>query len=74
MGLNMNSTFVVFLLTVGFQYFTFKLSLFKYFTLQSNFKDYWRYDADVKKPTSLYLIQIYALNLFSKYDQIVLRK
>jgi len=40
MGLNMNSTFVVFLLTVGFQYFTFKLSLFKYFTLQSNFKDY----------------------------------
>ena len=40
MGLNMNYTFVVLLLTVIFQYFTFKLSLFKYFVFQSNFKDY----------------------------------
>jgi len=51
-----------------------QLSLFKYFTLHSNFKDYWRYDAEVKKPTSLYLIQIYALNIFSNYDPILLRK
>jgi len=38
LGLNLNSKFVVFLLTMAFQYFTFKLSMFKYFTLQSSFK------------------------------------
>ena len=46
-----------------FQYFTFDFSVFEYFTIRLNFKNYWRSEAAVNVPTCLYLMQIYALNI-----------
>jgi len=61
-GLNLKSLIFAFLQIMVFQYCTFNLSVFKYFALRSNFKDYLISEADFITPTCLYLMQIYTLN------------